>query len=117
MWRRHRGGGKRKINLAEAARLAAMLLKLLPNLLQAVPILPTPKLAAGLPLYQCNCLCSRTTNHIKELIGLMQLLPHHSSMIKQHELALRLVSLCNHTFLSSSRTIQQWKPASDSKRA
>lgn len=35
-------------NLAEAARLAAVLLKLFPNLLQAVPTLPNPKIVASI---------------------------------------------------------------------
>lgn len=38
----------RKINLAETARLAAVLLKLFRNFLRAVPTLPNPKLAASI---------------------------------------------------------------------
>ena len=38
----------RQINLAEAACFAAVLLKLFPNLLQAVPTPPNPKLAASI---------------------------------------------------------------------
>lgn len=41
--------GERNRNLAEAACLA-VLLKLFPNLLQAVPTLPNPKLAVGLSI-------------------------------------------------------------------
>lgn len=42
-----RGVGKRRRNSAEASCLTAVLLKLFLNLLQAVPTLPNPKLAAG----------------------------------------------------------------------
>lgn len=50
MWGGQRGGGERKKNLAEPAHLAAALLKLFSNSLQAVPTLTSPKLAAGLSI-------------------------------------------------------------------
>lgn len=49
--------GKRRRNSAEALCLAAALLKLFLNLLQAVPTLPNPNLAAGpsiMPMQPAN---------------------------------------------------------------
>jgi len=48
--------GKRKRNSAEASCLTTVLFELYPNLLQAVPTLPSPKLADCLSIMQMQLL-------------------------------------------------------------